>query len=52
MMAEYLKIVNFYRDKLFKICQSKSSEHKSRYLFVIFPVENEDEDDDEIDETT
>ena len=52
MMAEYLKIVNFYRDKLFKICRSKSSEHKSRYLFVVFPVENEDEDDDEIDETT
>ena len=44
MMAEYLKIVNFYQDRVCRSCRSRGSDQASRYLFVVFPIDDEDED--------
>ena len=52
MMAEYLKIVNLYRDRLFSRCRLKSEENQRKYLFVVFPQETEEDDTEQLDETT
>lgn len=52
MMAEYLKIVNLYRDRLFSRCRLKGEENQRKYLFVVFPQETEEDDTEQLDETT